>query len=235
MTFPQPIYPCYVASGGSFPPGSPALWYDFSNAGSVTLSGSNITSIADLSGNSNTGTTSALGTKPTQGTVNSLNTCLFDSSQSQYIGLTNSISYTDCTVAFVAKKVSSSNKFIAVSDRITFLYSLNWHSDSVIYAHSTSGFDFTTGTQTDTTNAHVLVGTQSGGTTFAIRFDASNQTLNGYTAGSVTGSWGCIGSDGNGANFSNGHLCEILFYTSVLNGTDISAIEAHLKSKWGTP
>lgn len=61
---------------------SPFAWYDFSDSGSVTLSGSNITDVTDQSGNGNTISQATGGNQPTYvDTVNGLNVGTFTSNK----------------------------------------------------------------------------------------------------------------------------------------------------------
>lgn len=63
---------------------SPAIWIDFADASTVTLSGSNITQVTDKSGNGKTLTQGTAGRRPTYATAsqNGLNTASFDGGDS---------------------------------------------------------------------------------------------------------------------------------------------------------
>jgi len=63
---------------------SPAIWIDFADASTVSLSGSNITQVTDKSGNGKTLTQGTAGRRPTYATAsqNGLNTASFDGGDS---------------------------------------------------------------------------------------------------------------------------------------------------------
>lgn len=211
---------------------SPFAWYDFSDSGSVTLSGSNITAVTDQSGNGNTISQGTGGNQPTYtNTVNGLNVGTFGSNKwlnNTSLSVTGSQPYT----LFGVFNLTSFANYGMVFGNAT-----QDNTCAGIITHSTQGWGCRapdaifegSAESTGTTYAVMAVidGLSTtlyvGGSTYAPAFSNPN-TLNSQI-------W--VGSVNGGQNDSlYGHACEC-FAASGDWGTSASDFMAWAGSKWG--
>jgi hypothetical protein len=237
MTFPQPIYPGYSSGGGAFNPASISglvAWLDISNAGSLTLVGSDIHSATDLSGTGNTftGTGSAGGYPHLQTAAqNGLNTASIVTGAYYSKFTTPSIATASgySIIGVFARSTSSSYIGVNAGSPSALLY---WKANGGI---TTSLFTGTTQYYTSGSNLknntayHVLALSYTLGGSSKLYYDSSDVTETVNSAGSGTS--GAVSFVGYG----DGSVGELLIYNNSIGSANLLAVQAYLSAKWGTP
>lgn len=198
-------------------------WWDASAAGSITSTGSNLTTWADLS--SSGADLSPVGTVTTGlRTENGLNVIGYAGSAA----LTGSLTLSQPFSIFLV---------CVVDDSLAGAYHFVWGDPAL-------------GLRIDT--AYASAGTELYGAGFATQsvfcqltgiYNGSSSEVYGDGANSAAGNAGTSGitsiringRPGDGSFANNGAIGEIVVYDSALGTTDRQAVESYLKAKWGTP
>jgi hypothetical protein len=249
-------------TGGPIVPFTPSsiaglkAWYDASDTATISLSGSAVTQWNDKSGNSFNLTQGTALRRPQSGvnTLNSLNVITFDGNDllqaataSDWTFLHNS---TGGTIFFAAyfNTVSIEGVLVttAFSSSQSGIYVARNGADLLlteVYRGTGGTFvsSLTSGTLTDNTAKYASMVLDNSNATAANRLiykinAGSNLTGNTYTgtpSASAPNNGLYVGAyDTAGSNGLQGRIAEIIIYTGVLSGTDISNVNSYLASKW---
>lgn len=230
---------------GAFAPDDVAtlsLWLDASDAATITATGATVTAWADKSANAYTLTgtgTPETGTR----TMNSLNvidfvTTAYLLSSNAPINNASNGTYTAFAVMVTDTIASGSGQILCADDATNRVAQYMRRS---VDAFNTVGF---TSGGTSTMDAPGV--TLSTATPYLLRVVNTGTTLEGFVDGTSNGSSAiasqhyhanatlCVGRRANAAdNQFNGGVAEILVYSSVISGDDITAVESYLSTKWG--
>lgn len=217
--------------------GNPIAWYDFSNAGSLTLVSSAITQALDRSGNGNhtdvQGTTTS---RPTWSAaqLNGLPTATFDGGDLLILPSTlYSVPNGPNTVFSIAKKnTEDGNTQIVVWAGNT---GTQWGS---FYSANTGTVSYRqTGTLDNTgntnTNYQLLEGDYNGIATINNRVNGGTATTAGTGIVKSDISTMAIGARTPNLLFLTGGIGEIIIYNRQLSAAEISLVSAYLANKWG--
>jgi hypothetical protein len=219
--------------------------YDASNAGSITLSGSNVTAWNDISGNSRHAAQVVSTAQPTLATasLNGLNTITFDGNSDFFNVVNTTVLSNNFTVYAVVKSnwtaagTTSGTTIIGGADS-AFTWYIN-KSDSRLSLDKTlqasmlmssnilpSG-DVNVWRQTDLTWSGTYSGTQRWNKAAMGSFNRSGfaptaafNTIARYTATAAD-------------YFMNGSIAEIIIYSTAHDSTTTDTVEAYLTYKWG--
>ena len=203
-----------------------AAWYDASDASTFTYSsGVVVSQWNDKSGNARHLTQGTVANQPSRsGTQNGLSTVVYDGTNDVM-----SVAWTSLT----------QNGFVAVSftgaSGVTQVVVGYGNDRYPIFNNSSNG-----------SSGYILTGgVGSSNTTTTFRTAASVMStssprvwLNGtLTTGTSTssGSGGTLTVGAGGSFFLNGSIGEVVIYTTVPAGPDITQVLNYLKNKWGTP
>jgi hypothetical protein len=213
-----------------------SLWLDAADRNTLTVSGSNVSSWRDKSGNNNNATQATVANQPTTGTLlNGLNVLNFTGTQPYFSFPT--ISYTNITVFTIFRNTTlraySSPLFIGPF----FFFYTNGAGNSVIgtgrLGVNDEGVISQAAAGITTTNYLLYSLNLTVGAT-----DIVNFYINGTNAANFNGaasggrSYYQVGStDGVGA--TTGFTAEILVYNGVLNNSQRQQVEGYLAWKWG--
>lgn len=222
--------------GGGFDPLtlSPAAWWDFSDASSVTLNSGNVSQINDKSGNTQHITQGTASRQPLYSLAaqNGRNVAVFDGTNDTLSR--NPFGLAQPFTVFSVIKVTG----LASEGNIKLV----WGSGSFPsqYVRTTSGTGRwssygganlnATSPVTDS-NFHVLVSTFDGASS-SIRLDGSDIVTGSLGAIALSGNF-YVGSDG-ASGFWNGAIASILLCPTP-SAAARNAYEASLKAIWGTP
>lgn len=201
-------------------------WWDFSDAASLTIVGGKISQAKDKSASGWDLTQATAGKRPTQGTQNGLSTAVFTAANVTHLD-NASVALTQPNTIFVVCKQNTASDtdfvFDGTSTRQVF-YMLG--SQYNLYAGSAI-----TGGTTDT-GWHVYSLEYNGAASkifkdgaLVIASNAGATNLSGLTVGAGVGEAGPF----------DGAIGEKIPYPLILSTGNRQAIEASLKTKWGTP
>ena len=208
------------------------LWFDASNAGSVSLSGSTVTQWGDLSGNANNATIPGGYTGPTLTTGNApsgLNSILFGSGQ--VLGLANSINVDAAYTCAAVISPNAGGSVEVIGDRINNFGTglLEWYIGAAIYFFNSSSEIYAAKVGS---GFHQITTTLTGSTA-QIFYDSASVTPGVFGAALPATTINTIGlSD---SSYSNGYFCEFAVYNTVISGANITNLYNYFKAKWGTP
>jgi hypothetical protein len=218
-----------------------SLWLDASNAASITSSGGAVSQWNDLSGNGNNVTQSVSGAKPNIATAvapSGLNAMYFVSSPTvQFFNLASTINLDSAgyTLFAVVKRVSTVRIACILGSTLSSgnkYYGL-WYSDSYLYTTNQS-YQYAGTTNHAVSAYETITWTMSSANVGSSYFNASLDS-GGTASSSRTGSIAYIASGAQTAYNTNAYFGEIVLCSGVLSSGNISATQAYLKAKWGTP
>jgi hypothetical protein len=220
------------------------LWFDASNAASITSSGGAVSQWADLSGNSNHANQSTAGLKPALGTdattgygkitFNGSNDVLVVTHSSSINLVTGLSAFLVCNAtgsggaltAFFTKDPSVVNQaYSFVSNAGGGFLSLNINNvqEAAMAAHPWTGRHMFAGLY-DKTNLYGRID-RTAYASAAYTADIRTNTENLYI-----GAKNASGTTGNAADWF-----ELIIYNNHVGNTNRDTIEAYLRTKWGTP
>jgi hypothetical protein len=218
------------------------LHIDASLASSVTLNGSSVSAITDLSPSAYTidQTTAANQPSYVTGERNGRNVLRFNAASSHFLN-TSSItipsSYTSFRVfrrdAFGIHSHGIGNSSGSPNDR----YDAYWFTDNNTYQKSNASA--TTHGSANTSTGWFYVTTRRNGTSSVlVRRNGSsvaNITSGTGVTNAASGSWSRIGSanDGSTIRFTEGDIGELLIYDRSLSDQEVTDVESYLSGKWG--
>ena len=222
----------FAAAAGYTPPlAGVARWWDPSVAATVTLNGSNVSQINDISGNGFHLAQATAGSQPSYGAAsgwgNSLNVMSFDGVGDYLSNATNLD--VPLTWFVVTKKPGdqATDVLINADGHATYI------SDHRLVTWTGSTGAQWTATSTQWTDAHVhcLKMTTTQGSYY---IDGSQQSTT-QTFSNLSGTGIFVGADEGGTAPGDWIVGEILVYPSALSDADRNTVEAALKTKWATP
>lgn len=233
-------YNITYTNSASFPSGL-ICWYDPSDATSVTLSGSNVTQIANkVSGGGFNLTPSSTGaTTVTYNTaaINGLNTVTM-SLNGKYLTNTSSLGNmpTFSYFGIVNYTTYVANKFLLSNDSINVVFGSHPSSAVPYYKTSAGSTSNTSMNLVPTIGSTVLLSMVDYGTYVNVYMNGiliANEPI-GYTTNKMFNTL-CIGGNVvNSANYTiNGKLGEIQLYNKAVSDTERKQIEYYLMNKWG--
>lgn len=207
---------------------SPLAWWDASDASTITLSGGAITDWNDKSGNGWHLTQATASQRPTidAASINGLDAALWPSGDNDDFLQTAAGTFTTAEFYYVAK--------FANADFSNYEGTLNPNS---------SADGWTTGTNTDGSlffgagKAVYLNGNNTTNRNADMRPDMSSTCLFRFlpTSPLSTTAGVVLGTDRNNAALDrgwNGHICEVVAFSSVLSADDRGALEDYLMARW---
>jgi hypothetical protein len=220
-------------------------WFDTTNTGSITLSGSNVTQINDLSGNGHNATVSSGGASPTTSTaINSKQTFNFTDAAKSGLTFTQGSTLTNFSFGMVLKTSTNTNNdglltdYIATGNCNVIIGASNQvqcYMTSVGATNASAANSFNTGT------AYFLFVTYATGSPGTLNMYLNNTNvlsqstgavLNARTLNSVLG-WGYTSGWAQGFTGDSG---DFMVYNNVLNSTDRGNLYTlFAKPKWGLP
>jgi hypothetical protein len=228
------------------PVGTPYQWLDADDATTFTYSsGVVISQWADKSGNSRNATQSTVANQPTRqtGVVNGKAVVRFDATNDQLNYSGYSLSNRTIFMVFrnAAEFNSTSNVDMVLGGSFpwqlfTFGTATNGITGEVATWLGVSTGGATVNGYYSTANiaagAHQLNWTTDSSRNFAAKLDESNLSVTSYNGGFSVATY--PGSIAAFSGINNGiDLCEWIVYDTVLSGTDITANEDYLATKWG--
>jgi hypothetical protein len=237
-----------AAGGGAWTPlDLPSLnrWYDPSDSGTLTVSGSDVSAIADKSGNNFDLGQGTVGRRPqTGGTINGVACLSYDTGD---VLNSASITYFDgtdvpFTLFFVAQTTTTAtSKFIVAitsSATATPFYGFGHNSTGPVwraFKRDDANTPKIIGAGTPDTNPHLLTFVCNG-TTLTTRVDGADVDVGSdFNVGAITVNRFCIGAR-NADSFLDGFsgtIGEVIIDETALGSTDIDDCEAYLAAKWG--
>lgn len=211
-------------------------WYDPSDVASITATGSNITAVADKSGNGN-GLTASGSTNYQTGThtINGLNVLACPGTGNGILKSGNITVAQPITALMVVQATTLTpnalqealgNPNVGGGPLIAAAISgIKWWYYAGAVQSSAGDADLA---------AHVIDAIFNGASS---QFDLDRASLS--TASPGTRGWVaapiCIGTDFQQGNVWKGYIGEVLLYASALSPTNLLAAQNYLKTKWATP
>ena len=224
--------------------------YDASDSSSITLSGSNVTTWNDLSGNSRHATQSSSSSRPIYNstTINSLNTILFDGTN-DYFNIANSTVLSgNFTIYFIGKNnysgaTASNGSFMIGSVESGLSFGVRNSSGTFqIIPEGTAAFAMLAtgvnipGNTSDSNVARQATLCWSGNGSGTVRWNkTANGTFNrsGFNPSQPITILGNYMSPVADNVYFKGEMAEILIYNTAHDLSTIQTIEALITSKWG--
>lgn len=215
------------AGGGAWSPADLGAdlkaWWDASDTATIAASGSNVTALADKSGNGLTLVNSSLGSEPQTGTVtrNGLNVLDFGGNDELRRVTTGPSVAQPVTVAAVWRDVNGSARWYASNDN-----KLQYASNAGIYAGSAflNGPSYTANTWAYST--HIYNGASSVARLNGTPGSTGNPGSNGLSGSFFLGAR-------NGSSYITGQIAEFVIIAGAVSGATLASIEGYLADKWG--
>jgi hypothetical protein len=221
--------------GGGLPVTAGLIFHlDASEASSVTLNGSNVSAIADLSsvGVSVTQVTSARQPAYVTAGLNGLNVMRFTAASAHFLDVASITIPASHTVFVVINRGTAGINSIALGRVAGGRYSTWWYNDNVAYQQSNANFT-THGTANTSTGAFVMTTRRNGTSQIRVRRNGTtvaDVTTGGGVTSAASGTWDCLGRDGG--TYSTGDIGEVIAYDASLSDGDVDSVEAYLTAKW---
>jgi hypothetical protein len=224
--------------------------YDASNASSITLNGSSITTWNDISGNSRHATQSTNSFRPIYNstTINGLQTILFDGTDDYFTIANTTVLTGNFTIYFIGKNNYSSatngnGSWMIGSGESGLSFGVRNASNVYqIIPEGTSAFSMLASNVTianglsDSNLVKQAVLCWSGNGSGTIRWNkAANGTFNrtGFNPSTAINTIGNYNDTPGAGLFFKGEMAEILIYNTAHDLTTIQTIEAAITTKWG--
>ena len=237
-------------TGLTLPVTGASLWLDASDSANITLSGSNVTTWSDKSGNGNHFTAPG-GAEPLYVT-NSQNGLpgikFFPSSAIKYLTNTSLGNWSESLFTYfvVFNSTTTSSNYPALLGRNTAgalqIGGNNGGPAGLAISKIGTATQSTSLTYTGTTaDVGVYKATAASSTSVTVQAYKNGTAASAVvTQGSLTstGDKNSIGATTNGGGDSmapNAYICEAILYPSSLSDADRNKVEGYLKAKWGTP
>lgn len=223
---------------GGFNPqtqGTLVNWYDASTLG--LANGANVVTFTDSkTGHPNPLTTSAFNPTYATNQQNGLSVVSFVGASGQYFttGGSNASTFPYTVAAII--KVPSPADWMAISGSsatggVTF--QVNGTAHLQISKAGTGGIATSTGTFS-TSSYHLVVYVITS-TTYSFYIDGAAAGSGSHSQTLTGGCTFTMGSDGGSGTLLTGYIGEVQIYSSVLSGSDLSALHSWAVSKWATP
>lgn len=227
------------------------LWLDAADSNAVTLSGSNVTTWKDKSGNGYNFTQATSTQYPvyTTNAVNGLSAISFtgagtNGATTQKLDNTSIVLNNSAYTIFVVAKQNSSNPS---ANGFNYLLKGNLSADNFLFIGANPSKYFATFTgpsgswwdtnantpNITTTNTTLLMGMNVNGSALTPYYNGNIMTAKTGTTGAFTGMRIGDAQDPYSGYCWNGLICEIIIYNTSLNDTQRQQIEGYLAKKWG--
>lgn len=208
-----------------------ALWLDASDAGSITLDGSNnVSRWRDKSGNGRHAAQGSAANRPAYSlnAVNGLNAITLDGTNDVMAGPQLIASDGNYTMFGVVRKLTNTSLAYFTSGPCGLAIGVNGYSDRPGFLVADVTFVYEANPLSANTTICQSVRRQSG--VFSYKRGASSLssslTPTNYSAGYIIGTHA-------GGYFQNQIICELLYYSTALSDSQITQIETYLTQKWG--
>lgn len=224
------------------PPATLHVWYDAALGSTITESGGVVSAIDDRSANALHLSQATAGSRPTLSTINSVDALIFDGTDDVLFGATSG---SQADFAFTFFMVVEPQDFLAAQEAFSFANNSSTGSEQSFGVTTTPNWRVTRrgsgGSSarpvagTPTAAPHIFRATCPG-TTVTMAVDGA-VIVSGAGLNVNTVTWNRISLGGyfttSLVNPYKGKIGEVLYFTSVLSGPDIAAVEAYLADKWG--
>lgn len=218
------------------------LHIDASQPSTVTLNGSNVSAITDLSPSAKTvdQTTSARQPEYIRAARNGRNSIRFTTASQHFFNVTSTTIPASHTVFTVFRRYRNNLATIGLGndpDRYPHI----WWTDGNNYQQSNSNATSHGAmplSQSTTANARewIYLTTRRNGTTEIIfrrnGITTSTVTTGGGVTSAASGSWVYIGRIGSSPSYAEADIGEILAYDTNLSDADIDLVEGYIAAKW---
>ena len=226
------------------PLGTLIAWYDYSDASTLTIDGSGkISAIADKSGNGHTASQATAARRPGTTTVNGIGAGAFTSANTTCLSTPLfGVTYAQpITIALVVTQTVPGGGsywpgFFAGPAGASLYHLYVHHNENYVVMQVAGGGHIDTGAMVPFTQ-----------TLFVCRFNGASSYLR-VNGGQINGSVSIatfqqvvMGTQYDGQiapgeiDFMDGACCEFMYFSGSLSTSQLTATEAYLKSKWGTP
>lgn len=213
------------------------MWFDASNAASITSSGSpaKVSQWNDLSGNSRHLVQATSAKQPYTGTQtqNALNAIEFDQARATTMtwALADYTRDDPCTIFTVVKRTAGSRVHFSMGDDNGWAVTTN--GGTGVYGALFGGLTWIdAGASTTAWVRHTFtyVGNAAGTKTYVVYRDGTSVGTGTNSASVMSGSF-WAGGDPSGTQSL--HFAEVLIYKRVLNSTERGQVDTYLSAKWG--
>jgi hypothetical protein len=206
-----------------------ALWLDAADPSSLTLSGSNVTTWRDKSGNGGNATQNTSGNRPTftgSGVV-------FNAASSQWLQLNTTYASTH-SIFIVATPTSATNVYLFgrayASGAPTMI--INYVGTSLEYYQGGDGS--TRSTYGSPTSTFIAGYVRTYGSSVVGRLNGAQViSTGGPTSEPSSIAWGDLGRSGIDANYYTGTIYEFMIFNAALTTAQCQQVEGYLAQKWG--
>ena len=216
--------------------GGCALWLDAADSSTITLSGSNVKTWADKSGNGYNLSQSSAGNRPTysNGVVN------FNAASSNSMSNTSTNVFGATGTVFIVMNIQSTTSTMrpfSIGNGNTYITFDSANAATASYYNNTSGYFSASNQSASTTgNRHIRMVQRNG--SVVPRYSVNGGTITNMESADVVVSSTMHITVGTGGSFATtafltGHIAEIIGYTSYLSDSDIRQVEGYLARKWG--
>ncbi|MFC1659029.1 LamG-like jellyroll fold domain-containing protein [Pseudomonadota bacterium] len=230
----------------SSPPSAPTsnatVWIDPSKSSNVTLNGSSISGISDISGNNNNFAQATSSKQPVYSTssINSLNSIL-NATGDGLLGpnLGSGSGYTDITIfQIIQTSTSNSNGYTFSKDASGTNVgdaSLKVLSDKAHFINQYHGVTVNGTTSVNDGNPHLMTFRLSSSTGYSLYVDGMKEANNTTTGNTIWNNSALseLGAVLDGGYAYQGNIGETILYTEALSISEMDDIETHLSNKWG--
>lgn len=208
-------------------------WFDASDASTFTYSsGTVVSQWNDKSGNNKHLTQGTVANQPTRsGTINSLASVVFDGNDGMSNASSSFVASRTTSCFVVAKLTNTAAQKSLFSSEAGQGNQFRTNSGTLETLKATVAVLYSGGTPT--LNTASVIAQILTGTTVRHRIDAVEVSGSNSTTFAATTSFQ-LGNRGTGEGWV-GDIAELLFYDTTLSAGNITAVEAYLKAKWGTP
>jgi hypothetical protein len=210
------------------------LWFDASDASSITASGGAISQWLDKSGSAIVASQSTAGLKPTVLTKaqNSLNTVRFTAASSQTLTFGSTVTVDPSYSIYAVVKRSGASTWGHTVGTTGFILVNCYRGDNnniEVQNSTTVGY---TSSPVAENGLYNIVGSQWNVSTPTVRFNLA--TLGTGTYGSATSGAQLTNIGALASTYSDASVCEILVYNKALSGAEQALVEQYLQAKWDT-
>lgn len=213
------------------------LWFDASDASTITQSGGAVSQWNDKSANANHMTQATGSAQPTIQTAaqNGLNTIRFTASAVQTMLLNSSVNVDSAhtNISVIRRGGPTGANIVELfCNTATLCMTLQWYSDTNFNHEDSSGFQESSAVAS---TAYNLISGDKTGTTGHWYLNMGSDIGAAHSAtNTATLNVDNIGARQNTYYF-NGEIAETVLYDSVLSSTNRGLVETYLKNKWATP
>ena len=216
--------------------GNCALWLDAADTSTLTLSGTNVTTWRDKSGNGYNLSQSSAGNRPTysNGVVN------FNAASSNSMSNTTTNVFGATGTVFIVMNIQSTTSTMrpfSIGNGNTYITFDSAGAATAAYYNNTSGYFSASNQSAPTTgNRHIRMVQRNGSVVPRYSVNGGTITNMEFADGVVSSTMHItVGTGGSFATtaFLTGHIAEIIGYTSYLSDSDIRQVEGYLAWKWG--